>query len=175
MIVHTYGMAEAKRKGKIPLGPAGETVRANVKRLREHQNLGYSQLSRKLDEVGRSVPDLGLRRIETGERRVDADDLVALAAALGVSPIDLLLPGTPDPDNPAEFVAWGDNPEEMVAAPGEDGRIPAGRLWQWLRADMPLPGYKGPHRKFYVDARPDWDAGPGDPRFWQQKDTDGDD
>jgi len=30
-----------------------ETVRANLKRLRERENLGYAQLSRRLDKLGR--------------------------------------------------------------------------------------------------------------------------
>lgn len=52
----------------------------------------YAELSRKLAEMGREIPPLGLRRIETGERRVDVDDLVALALALDLSPLALLLP-----------------------------------------------------------------------------------
>ena len=47
--------------------------------LRERTNLGYAQLSRKLKEAGRAIPELGLRRIEDGDRRVDVDDLAALA------------------------------------------------------------------------------------------------
>src|SRR5206468_1120492 len=38
------------------------------------------------------IPVLGLRRIERGERRVDLDELVALAKALGVPPLWLVLP-----------------------------------------------------------------------------------
>lgn len=149
---------------------AAETVSANVKRLRKDKNLGLRGLATKLGEVGRPLGHSAVDQIEKGRRRVDVDDLMALAAALGVSPVTLLMPPMPG-DDKNEMV----DATEMVEAPGEDGGIPAGRLWQWLRADMPLPGYKGPHRKFFVDARPDWDAGPGDPRFWLKKDTDGDD
>jgi transcriptional regulator with XRE-family HTH domain len=35
---------------------------------------------------------VGIRRIEEGKRRVSPDDLVALALALGVSPLALMLP-----------------------------------------------------------------------------------
>ncbi|WP_210417106.1 hypothetical protein [Citricoccus sp. SGAir0253] len=52
----------------------------------------YKQLSEKLAEIGRPIPPLGLRRIEDGERRVDVDDLMALAVALDVNPVALLLP-----------------------------------------------------------------------------------
>jgi transcriptional regulator with XRE-family HTH domain len=68
-------------------------VRANLQRLREAQNLGFTKLARILDEeIGRPIPELGLRRIESGDRRVDVDDLMALAAALDVSPATLLMP-----------------------------------------------------------------------------------
>jgi hypothetical protein len=61
--------------------------------LRETQNLGYTKLASILEEMGRPIPELGLRRIESGDRRVDVDDLMALAMALGVSPVTLLMPG----------------------------------------------------------------------------------
>ena len=77
MIGHAREMAEKRN----PLGPTGETLQANVIALRERQNLTYAQLSRKLKAAGRAIPELGLRRIEGGDRRVDVDDLMALAAA----------------------------------------------------------------------------------------------
>ncbi len=95
---------------------------------------------------------------------------MALAAALGVSPITLLVPPMPGEDK-NEMA----DKNEMVEVPGEDGAISAGRLWLWLRADARLPGYNGPHRKFFVDARPEWDPGPGDPRLWIKDSPDGDD
>lgn len=75
---------------RVPLGPTGEAVRANIKKIREEQNLSYAELSRRLAQVSRPMRVQGLRRIEAGERRVDVDDLVALSAALGVVPADLL-------------------------------------------------------------------------------------
>lgn len=81
-------MAEKKN----PLGPIGEIAQANVARLRDEQKLTYAELSRRLDDLGRPIAHLGLRRIEAGERRIDVDDLVALAVALNVSPLALMLP-----------------------------------------------------------------------------------
>jgi transcriptional regulator with XRE-family HTH domain len=77
---------------KVPLGPTGLQVQHNVKRLREAKGLTYTELSARLSALGRPIPVLGLRRIEAGERRVDADDLIALARVLGVPPVLLLLP-----------------------------------------------------------------------------------
>lgn len=70
----------------------GEVLRRNVKRLREGQRLTYVELSDRLKQTGNPIPLIGLRRLEQGERRVDVNDLVALAYVLGVSVVDLLVP-----------------------------------------------------------------------------------
>ena len=64
---------------------------ANIRRVREAQRLGFAELARMLSETGRPIPELGLRRIEKGERRVDFDDLLALAYVLKVCPVDLMV------------------------------------------------------------------------------------
>lgn len=68
----------------------GETVRKTVARLRREQDLTFEALSVRLERVGRRIPPLGLSRMERGERRVDADDLVALSRVLGVDVLTLL-------------------------------------------------------------------------------------
>ncbi|GAB3169786.1 helix-turn-helix domain-containing protein [Streptomyces incanus] len=89
-------MADEK---KNPLGPVGEQVRRNTARLREARGLTKKDLSDRVTEMGRAVPPLGVSRIEAGARRVDADDLVALAVALNVSPLTLLLPDAWDDES----------------------------------------------------------------------------
>ncbi|MFC9838955.1 helix-turn-helix domain-containing protein [Rhodococcus sp. NPDC127530] len=114
-------MAEKKN----PLGPTGVTAAQNVERLRTAQNLSYAELSRKLDDLGRPIATLGLSRIESQARRIDADDLVALALALGVSPLALLLP----------------HDYEQTAQLTENGtRYPAAQLWEWGSGRRPLSG-----------------------------------
>src|SRR6478672_6208582 len=100
-------------------GPTGETVRANIIRLRTERNLGYTELSEKLKDLDRHILPLGLRRIENGARRVDADDLVALAVALDVSPITLLMPET----------ATGG---ARVQVTGVEKKLTADHVWEWL-------------------------------------------
>jgi transcriptional regulator with XRE-family HTH domain len=107
---------------KSDLGPIGINVTHTVRRFREARRLGYAELSRKLADMGRDIPPLGLRRIESGERRVDADDLVALAVALDVSPLALLLP-----TRPSSLVLKGD-------------QYAVERIWHWGRGDEPLTG-----------------------------------
>ncbi len=97
-------MEEAASNKRNPLGPTGHTVRLNIARLRG--GMQYKQLSEKLAEIGRPIPPLGLRRIEDGERRVDVDDLVALAVALDVNPAALLLPSE-DRGVPVEVTGVG--------------------------------------------------------------------
>lgn len=111
---------------KVPLGHTGETVRANIKRLREGQNLSYAELARRTGDVGRPIPVLGVRRIEAAERRVDVDDLMALAAALDVSPITLLVP--------YDSVSRTD----LVEITGVEEPQTAVRVWEWMRADDSL-------------------------------------
>jgi transcriptional regulator with XRE-family HTH domain len=107
---------------KSDLGPIGVTVTHNVRHFREARRLSYAELSRQLADIGRDIPPLGLRRIESGERRVDVDDLVALALALGVSPLALLLPT-----------------EASSLVPDGDSYSPE-RLWDWARGHQTLTG-----------------------------------
>jgi transcriptional regulator with XRE-family HTH domain len=102
-----------------------ETVSANVKGLRTKQNLGLRGLSKKLGEVGRPLGHSAVDQIEKGTRRVDVDDLMALALALGVSPVTLLMPNTKEPT-------------DKVATAGAAADIEAERLWKWMLAQAPL-------------------------------------
>jgi hypothetical protein len=82
------------------IGPAGEVLAASIRRIRTAQRLAFAELSRELDKVGRPIPELGLRRIERGERRVDYDDLLALAYVLRVCPVDLMVSSAANDDDP---------------------------------------------------------------------------
>lgn len=68
------------------------TAGNRLRRRRKLHRLTYAELSARTKEAGQLIPVLGLRRIETGERRVDFDDLLILAVALGVHPVDLMVP-----------------------------------------------------------------------------------
>ncbi|EHB54786.1 helix-turn-helix domain protein [Mycolicibacterium rhodesiae JS60] len=107
-------------------GPTADTVAANLTAVREAHNLNYTQVSDRLAAVGWSISAVGIRRIESGERRVDVDDLVALAAALDVSPATLLVPGS----------SHGDC---IVEATGLNESIEVEFLWAWVTASQPLP------------------------------------
>lgn len=87
----TPGVASGSAQNK-QLGDAGHSVRQNVRILRQQRRLTFAELSRQLSALERPIPVLGLRRIETGTRRVDVDELVAFGAVFGVAPAALLEP-----------------------------------------------------------------------------------
>jgi transcriptional regulator with XRE-family HTH domain len=78
---------ESEQKSR--LGPSGRRVAANLKQLRGR--VPVRELSARLAKVGRPILPSGVTKIEQGSRRVDADDLVALALVLDVTPNRLLL------------------------------------------------------------------------------------
>jgi transcriptional regulator with XRE-family HTH domain len=123
-------------------GSTADTVAANVKRLRESQTLGLRALATKLAKAGRPLTHTALDKIERGTRRVDVDDLMALAFALGVSPLRLLMPYT---DTGYEQVQATSRPSE-----------PAHLLWDVLRA-APFRDAEGKmNYRLCLDSTPDW-------------------
>jgi transcriptional regulator with XRE-family HTH domain len=60
--------------------------------IRRSRGLDLSHLSDRLAQLGQPVSVDGLSKIELGTRRVDVDDLMALALALDVTPNRLMLP-----------------------------------------------------------------------------------
>lgn len=124
------------------LGPTAAAVAFAVRQHRDRMGWGYARLSRELTKVGRDIPPLGLGRIESGTRRVDVDDLTALAVVFGVSPVSLLMPASPN-----------DHPDGYVALTGT-AVIPANRAWGWLTGSYPL---NGSVLSFYNHALPPWE------------------
>ncbi|MGW0775100.1 TIR domain-containing protein [Streptomyces sp. NPDC002835] len=98
------------------LGPTGARVADRLTELRRAQELTQGQLAEKLRELGRPIAVAALSKIEKGLRRVDADDLIALSLALGVSPNELLLP---DP--------FFSDPVELTPTKN----MGAAEAWQW--------------------------------------------
>lgn len=133
-------MAGDEQRGR-GLGPTGETVRERIKSIRGR--VPVTELSTRLESLGRPIPPLGIRRIESGERRVDADDLMALAAALGVSPVTLLMPDTQEASDP-------------VSTTGVDGEVTAKQLWRWLTAENRIGAKEEDNMEFFLAARPKW-------------------
>ena len=112
-------------ESKEPLtGHIGGNVAANMESLRKGK-FSLRALEARLGELGRPILAIGLSRLAAGRRRVDVDDLVALAVALGVTPNSLLLPRDAPPGT------------EVELAPGI--RVSAMAAWAWADGRMPLP------------------------------------
>lgn len=126
---------------RVEIGSTGEVVRANVARIRKRQGLTLRDVSDRLAENGWPMAHNTVSEVERGARRVDVDDLVALAAALEVSPSTLLLPADVDPST-------------LVTVNGFKGEVTAQQFWDWLTASYPL---QGPVMAFFGDALPSWE------------------
>jgi transcriptional regulator with XRE-family HTH domain len=127
-------------KRRVQLGSTGEAVRRNLTRLRqtlfndgrdsegvfdsEGAFVTKVQLARRLADTDRPLTANTVSEVENGARRVDVDDLTALAAALGVSPLFLLLPH--------EF-----REGETVQLAGV-GEVAVRDAWAWMRDGLPL-------------------------------------
>lgn len=105
-------------------GPATRRVRANLRELRAQRGISLRDLSQRLEQLGHPVLPSGLSKLETGDRRADVDDLIAIAVALDISPNRLLLPETAD-DETIELT-----PQSEASARS---------AWRWATGDAPLP------------------------------------
>lgn len=72
-------------KRTIEVSERGKIVAERITTIRRAKDLSFAELSRRCTKRGRDIPPLGLRRIEACERRVDVDDLAAIADSLGVA------------------------------------------------------------------------------------------
>lgn len=94
----------------IEIGDVGTQVSTTVAELRKRRGWDQKRLAELVTEAGRPMSASMVSKVEAGGRRVDVDDLVALAFALEVSPARLLLSAHRDPDDQAP--ADGDEPSQ---------------------------------------------------------------
>lgn len=130
-------MANERIRGN-DVGPTGKTVGVNVERVRRGRRMALKELSAELSALGRPISLSGLSKLENGDRKADADDLMALALALNVSPIALMLP-------------LGD-PVDTVEITGGFGSV--GLVWEWAFAQQELEAED--MRAFQARSLPAW-------------------
>lgn len=98
---------ENRQRGNPP-GHTNEHVAANLRRARQSVGVDLRELSARITQAGRKISPSALSKIETGDRRVDVDDLAALAYALETTPAGLLAPPEDGPAPtgvPEQFVS----------------------------------------------------------------------
>ncbi|WP_413800934.1 helix-turn-helix domain-containing protein [Streptomyces iranensis] len=93
----SYNSYMAKRP--LVIGPAGIRTAQLIERVRDGLGLSQRELAGRLAHLDRPLSHTALSRIECTRRRCDVDDLVAIADALGVSPMVLLQPLPLEPDS----------------------------------------------------------------------------
>lgn len=103
--------------GRTPvhIGAVGRAVAANLVAARGLAGLTQEQLAVRVSDEGRPMRRQAVLEIETLRRRVDVDDLVCLAAALGVS-CEALLSG--DRVHRRDY-----STEELLAELGADAAV----------------------------------------------------
>jgi transcriptional regulator with XRE-family HTH domain len=122
-------MESRRGRQKVERGPVSDYVAGNVTVLRKARGLSQQELSQRLSDLGRPMLPSALSKIESRDRGVDVDDLVALAASLRVNPSRLLLP----------VDVWE---QELAITPVLSA--PGWAAWQWADGFAPLPaGSKG--------------------------------
>jgi transcriptional regulator with XRE-family HTH domain len=139
-------------KRKVELDKTGNTVRANVVRFRGLRRMTLRDMATRMTDAGRPMSHATINEIEHGARRIDVDDLAALAIALQVSVPSLLMPPVTDEADQIE--------DAVTGAPVSY----ASSLWEWLTAQAPpnaWPVYGRPKDEFEIerwrrDATPPW-------------------
>jgi hypothetical protein len=137
------------------VGPAGEQAARNIGLLRDARGLSLRVLSDLLADLGRPVRPSALHAVSQLTRRIDVDDLIALAVALRVNPSAILFPRDGDSDDVVELTplvkqraavvwGWADGryplPSEL-AEPGSTAvGTPAGEFADFQRYARPVYG-----------------------------------
>lgn len=151
-------MAGEKEAGR-PVGATGTAARKNIRRIRDARGISAAWLSEQLNDLGRPIPPLGISRIENGQRRIDVDDLMAIAVALGVSPATLLMPLRNDDGSEVEE-------KDLVPITGWHKPNVAKVVWEWLKAERPL--VHGTFSSFVQLGWPAWERRRFDEQILQQ-------
>lgn len=108
----------------------GRAVASQLRRVRESRGLDLRSLAERLRVNGRYISASALSKIENEARRVDVDDLLALAVALDASPLSLLIDGDELPTTMPSDVT---SSEVLAWARGETHIDPRERLGFWER------------------------------------------
>lgn len=116
----------------------GETVAANIARVRKSQQMSLQRLEAILTTLEHRISFSALSKIENRARKVDVDDLMAIAVALNVSPGSLLLP-------------FGGPAEEVSITGGHDS---VGLIWEWAFAQEEI--IADDRRAFQARSLPSW-------------------
>jgi transcriptional regulator with XRE-family HTH domain len=124
----------------VASGPTADRVAKNIERVRKARQLNQKDVSALLKGIGRRMLPTVISKMERGERRIDVDDLVALALVLNVSPLTLLLPD--------------DSSQEPVCL-ADDFQVQSRTAWQWAEGHRTAVDFAvGPIANYGPDGDP---------------------
>ena len=103
----------------------------NLRTIRRRRGLSTYDLADRLTGIGWPIHQTGLVRIETGERAVTVDDLLAIAIVLDCSPAALLMPGDVAAPDDSGAVPQFEVVSSQTIAAGPD-------MWRWAASEAPL-------------------------------------
>lgn len=138
------------------LGPTGRTVAANIARIRNAVGLSTAKLSARLAELGRPIAASAITKIEGGSRRVDVDDLMAIAVAFDVPLAALCLPPSLDGsfllldgfgDTATTIWDWAEGVAPLRLPPNDDGEY-----WNAFQTRAKPPGRRKYRQSSIADA-----------------------
>jgi transcriptional regulator with XRE-family HTH domain len=129
-------MSTRKKAAKPIRTVVGEQVAA----IRKRRGWTQEDLARRLADLGCGYLGRGaIAKIETEKREVSVDELVALAAALNVTPVNVCVPYGAD--------------DQVEITPKI--RVPAPRARRWFYAWEPIVSGKGKEGEFFSELSPD--------------------
>lgn len=94
---------ESNRKRGLPIGTPTLLSANRIRDRRTRLRMSLQEVSIELDGIGHTLGTPALSKLENGHRRIDVDDLTALARVLGTTVADLT--GVSDLEPPAPGVA----------------------------------------------------------------------
>ena len=110
---------------EIEVGATGKRAAVNLAGLRERRRMSQAELAGRVTELGRPMSASVVSKTEKQDRRIDVDDLMAFAVALGVNPNALL------------FDRTASRSDLIDLAP--ELRQRAWAVWEWAEGRSPLP------------------------------------
>ncbi len=112
---------ENERLRGNPAGITNTHVAHNIRAARQAIGMDLRTLSDTIAATGRKLSPSGISKLESGDRRVDVDDLTVIAYILRTTPADLLTP-----------------PEEATTLTGvPEGYVPE-EIDKWMRGELVL-------------------------------------
>lgn len=162
----------ARQRGN-DTGPTAAEVARNVARYRKAVGWTAEHLAAELQSAGRRATRDTVMKMESGARRIDVDDLVALAYVFDVTPLALLLPRTVSAGELVRFSGDTQGQNGLRSANwNEEGIFNARDLWEWalglesFKTDDMQGGKSSDNlwRQWQLRSLPDWLPHPPRPK-----------